>query len=113
MCERAASDFHRGKKSNFRVLEVAVPGRARHHKGVVVRALSFRSKSASKVVRLHSLICGAFVVPVRCNFANGGSYIFIDVAMRWVHPVLGLELQAQLSWLAERLPVYMVYTRSH
>ena len=33
--------------------------------------------------------------------------------MRWVHPVLGLELQAQLSWLAERLPVYMVYTRSH
>jgi hypothetical protein len=40
-------------------------------------------------------------------------YIFIDVAMRWVHPVLGLELQEQLSWLAERLPVYMVYTRSH
>ena len=44
MCERAASDFHQEKKSNFRVLEVAVLGRARHHKGVVVRALSFRSR---------------------------------------------------------------------
>ena len=60
MCERAASDFHRGKKSNFRVLEVAVPGRARHHKGVVVRALSFRSRLKARPKSSgFILICGA------------------------------------------------------
>ena len=80
MCERAASDFHQEKKSNFRVLEVAVLGRARHHRGVVVRPLSFRSRlqarpKSSRFIFLFVVLVHARLLQYPSQWAGVGMQI--------------------------------------